>query len=192
MSYTNYTTDAFVCGHLKRGNADKLLYLFTEEGGMLMARAVSVREERSKMRFALEDFSFARVSLVRGKQGWRVVGVTESVNHYLTTDTRAVRRVMREWVLLLRRLVIGEDNARDVYVIFRDGVEALMSTSSDTQVLDMFVRLRMLHALGYIDASVIPQMYVESSYMTLAKDINKEDLSRVEDLVLSGIEASQL
>ena len=70
MSYQTYITDAVVVGSYASNTADKSYLLFTKRAGMLYATARSVREERSKQRYALQDFSHITVTLVKGKGGW--------------------------------------------------------------------------------------------------------------------------
>ena len=38
---------------------------------MVLAAARSVREEKSRQRYALQEFALVRVSLIKGKSGWR-------------------------------------------------------------------------------------------------------------------------
>lgn len=55
---------------------------------MLYASAKSVREERSKQRYALQEFSHARVTLVRGRSGWKVTGAEAIADLYALAETR--------------------------------------------------------------------------------------------------------
>lgn len=82
MAYVTYTTDAIVCGTYDRNTADRSYRLFTRELGMLYADARSVRLEKSKQRQALQDFSLIKVSLVKGKAGWKIGSVSEVQNYY--------------------------------------------------------------------------------------------------------------
>ncbi|MEX2341217.1 MAG: recombination protein O N-terminal domain-containing protein, partial [Candidatus Paceibacterota bacterium] len=85
MSYKTYTTEAIVCGSRVNNTSDKSFLLFTKDAGMLWAAAKSVREERSRQRFALQDFSLIRASLIKGKSGWRI-GSVESDRNYFTGE----------------------------------------------------------------------------------------------------------
>lgn len=148
MSYQIYITEALVCGTYDRNTSDRSVALFTREAGMLYATVKSAREERSKHRYALQDFSVARVSLVRGKTGWRVTGAEPVTNLYWNTSTREGRAVVRNVVRLLRRFVNGEEPMPDVY---DDLMSALSTTTLLTDRLELLLTLRTLSALGYID-----------------------------------------
>ena len=80
MAYATYTTQALVCGTFDRNTADRSYRLFTREFGMVWADARSVRLEKSKQRSALTDFSVVRISLVRGKAGWKIGSVIAQQN----------------------------------------------------------------------------------------------------------------
>lgn len=149
MAYEKYVTDALVCGSVARGAADRRYLLFTREAGMLWASAQSVREERSKHRYALQDFSRARVALIQGKQGWRVTGSESLENPYFNAADRRVRGYVRHIILTLRRYVHGEEAQPNLY----DEVVTALALSSTHAIdqLEVLVTARMLHQLGYID-----------------------------------------
>lgn len=75
MSIEKYTTEAFVLAEYEQGEHDKTLKLFTKDFGVLFAVAKSVRKLESKMRYHLGVAKKVRVTLVRGKEVWRLVGI---------------------------------------------------------------------------------------------------------------------
>ena len=92
MAYQMYTTRALVLSVRDRIGADRMVRMYTEEAGMIDARAAGVREERSKMRYALQPFSSVRVTFVRGRREWRITGVEPERNFFLETTDQAVCR----------------------------------------------------------------------------------------------------
>ena len=74
--YQKYNTEALILGSWESGESDRVFALFTRDFGLVRARATAVRAERSKMRYALQSYAHANVSLVRGKRGWRLAGAT--------------------------------------------------------------------------------------------------------------------
>src|SRR3954471_7552123 len=77
--YQKYQTDALVLGSRESGEADRTISIYTRDFGLVRGRATSVRSEKSKMRYAVQNYSRASVSLVRGKRGWRVAGAIAQV-----------------------------------------------------------------------------------------------------------------
>jgi DNA repair protein RecO len=148
MAYHTYTTSAFVAKSFERGSADRVVVLFTETLGLVYARAIGVREEKSKMRYALQNFSFARVSLVRGKSEWRLVGAEPQTNSFFLAEDRDTRARVLRTVRLLLRLVRGEESHPELFRVFEDGL--LHISTSDDPILEEMLALRMLFVLGYI------------------------------------------
>lgn len=151
MSYQTYTTDALVVGSEDNLTADRVIVLFTREAGLVYARAVSVRREKSKLRYALQDFSLAHISLVRGKQGWRIIGAERADNLYFQTSDRRVRGALLRVLKLVRRLVRGEETHAALYDILIDGL-AVFSVCRDDEIVrsERVLILRILSALGYV------------------------------------------
>lgn len=148
MAYQTYITEALVCGAYNRNTADRSFLLFTREAGMIYANAKSVREERSKQRYALQECSHVRATLIRGKSGWKIAGVEPIQNLYAQTTTREARAFLRDTILLLRRVIQGETLYEE---IFDDVVRACMESEKHEHTkLGSILSLRILHALGYV------------------------------------------
>ena len=77
MSHTLYSTECIVLGSVDSGEANRYISLFTREW-VLCAVARSVREEKSKLRYCLQSFSFTDATLVRGREVWRITGAEEN------------------------------------------------------------------------------------------------------------------
>lgn len=190
MAYATYTTKALVCGTWDRNTADKSYLLFTEEAGMLYADARSARLEKSKQRYALQDFSLIRISLVKGKAGWRIGSVEPLVNHYQSATDKEARGSVVSLYRSLRRFYKGEDAAPDLFVYISDALPVLAGRVADRSSADTIVLLRLLYELGYVDkkrlppevfSPVTPDLMVEQSAKKLMKT-----------LVEQGVTSSQL
>jgi recombinational DNA repair protein (RecF pathway) len=145
--YQMYITDALVCGTRNSNTSDRAFLLFARDAGMLWASARSVREERSKQRYALQDFSHEKCTLVKGKGGWRIAGVEPHTNFYYLTSDRKTRTLLRNVVRLLRRVMGGETAHPE---LFDDVIATLYRSKEDTENLELIMSLRVLHGLGYI------------------------------------------
>lgn len=151
MSYQTYNTDAIVCGSYDRLTADRTYLLLTEQAGMVYATARSAREERSKQRYSLQDFSLIRGSLVRGKQGWRVGSVEPHANFYSAATDRAARGIIVATVTLLRRLLTGEEAQPELFKTVKTYLfDVLQTPVEQLNVRHDLFTLRLLATLGYI------------------------------------------
>ena len=151
MAYKTYTTKALICGSKDSYTSDRSYRMFTEDAGMLWASARSVREERSKQRCALQEFSLIRVSLVRGRTGWRIGSVSTEINAYNKAQSRAARGGVTSVVRLLRQYLHGEEAHPGVFLDTTTVLERLSSIDEDevTTLVELYT-LRILHKLGYI------------------------------------------
>ncbi len=152
MAYQTYTTKALVCGSWSRNGADKTFLLFTRELGVVYATARSVREERSRQRYALQECAEVRVSLVRGRSGWRIGSVIDISHPVLAARDRQRRIAIVNLFRLIRRFIPGESPIPEVY---DQVVRALELLESDPAIIDpepfvLCVQFRVLHALGYV------------------------------------------
>lgn len=137
MSYAVYTTKAWILSSAPSGEASKTYHLYTESFGLVHARAQGVRKLDSKLRYSLDDFSFATVSLVRGKEFWRLTG---SEKAELPEEGRLIRaRVLS----LVRRLVHGEERNEALF----SALDALR----DPSVRELDALSAVLSSLGYLD-----------------------------------------
>ena len=188
-----YTTDALVCGSFDRNAADKSYLLFTESLGMVYATARSAREERSRQRFALQDFSFVRVSLVKGKGGWRVGSVVAQENVFQSAIDRDTRGRVIRIVRVLRRFVSGEEPAGDLYTLTAAALRALGAnhlTHPDAFV--DAVTFRMLYQLGYIAPRAEHYPILTGPIHTLDRDIPSAQLRAIRTAIEKAATASQL
>jgi DNA repair protein RecO len=137
-----YTTPAFVIHSSPHGESGKFLLLFTREFGMIGATAQGIRLGQSKLRYHMQDFNFSNVSVVRGKEVWRVTGAHE-LEH--ASSTLVHLKILK----LLKRLLQGEDKNEKLFEI----LEELYRTEikeTDFEYVECLTMLRVLNALGYI------------------------------------------
>ncbi|MEX0917766.1 MAG: recombination protein O N-terminal domain-containing protein [Candidatus Paceibacterota bacterium] len=172
MAYQTYTTEAVVCGSYDRNTSDRSYLLFTHDAGMLYATARSVREERSKQRYALQDFSLIRVSLVRGKNGWRIGSVENEQNAFLhPSATRVTRTHLLRLVKLLRQFLHGEEAHPELYADVRQAIRALAhAENAKAERISGIMALRTLHKLGYI-----------ASHDSFARFLNEPEWTSIHD-----------
>jgi recombinational DNA repair protein (RecF pathway) len=158
MAYQTYTTKAIVCGTFNKNTADRSYLLFTREAGMLYAEARSVREERSRQRMALQDFSLVRVSLVKGKSSWKVGSIECEKNFFMLADDKEARGSVVFITKFLRRFYGGQEAAPALFDYSVDALQLLVAPTPDRESLEKIIQARMLFELGYVDIKVLPEV----------------------------------
>ena len=113
--------------------ADRVYAILTRDLGLVRASATGVRKESSKLRGALEPFVLANISLVRGKEYWRI------------TSAEVLRPIPAEAgigrpLALLEKLVQGEAAHPELFDVVEKHLE------SDEVILVAHI----LYHLGYL------------------------------------------
>jgi len=151
--YQKYHTDALVVGSWEAGESDRTISLFTRDFGLVRVRASAVRSEHSKMRYALQDYTYANVSLIKGKRGWRVAGAT--ARRLAQGDRHGISTFARISVLTMR-LVAGEEENRYLFDAILEAHEALMREHVEAfATIEIVCVARILYSLGYISAEAL-------------------------------------
>lgn len=141
MSYAVYTTRGFILGSAPSGEASKTYSIYTEDFGLVAARAQGVRLLASKLRYNLEEYSLATLSLVRGREVWRVTGAEKE--HLPRSGAQARARILN----LTRRLVQGEER--------NDGLFSALLYLGDEKLSETAILAEILGALGYLDKEAL-------------------------------------
>lgn len=192
MSYKTYTTEAIVCGTFDRNTADRSYLLFTRDAGMLYATARSAREEKSRQRYALQDFSHIKVSLVKGKSGWRVGSVTGLANHFNEATDKAARGSVARVYRLLRRFVQGEEVHQDLFDETLETLHVLVNPLTERAFVEEVLLVRLLALLGYVDRQKIPAAIRAEVPAKIATHFDPHTQAQVTTLLTQAQTASQL
>lgn len=150
MSIEKHTTKCLVIEGYEHGEHDKVFKLFTRDYGVIMAKAVSVRKIESKMRAHLLPRRSCVITLVQGREIWRIVGVQDSVE---------LPPLVHDVTHLVKRFMRGEGGHKALF----DRLEAVLqkSDSLDVRNAKLLVYYIVLVDLGYADAKVIGVASIE-------------------------------
>lgn len=161
--YEKYHTEALVLGGREMGEADRTVFLYTSDFGLVRARASAVRTEHSKMRYALQDFSLASVSLVKGARGWRAAGAASLKS--ATGDPRGIATFARVSELVLR-LVHGEEANPYIFAALKEAHRELMQEKCDAfGMIEIVCVARVLYTLGYISNEALESaLFTHTAY----------------------------
>jgi DNA repair protein RecO (recombination protein O) len=172
-----YTTEGFILKSANFGEANKYFFIFTKEFGLIKASAQGVRLLKSKLRYSLEDFSFSNVSIVRGKEIWRLTSaVCQTSSSCHSCEGRNLsfskeKHLLRARIFsLLLRLLHGEEKNELLFETLRESVTFLNHENLTDEMLTNFeciLALRILSSLGYIGNLGDFNQFTASPYFTL-------------------------
>lgn len=152
--YQKYQTEAIVLRSYERGEADRVFALYTKEFGFVWARCSAVRREGSKMRYALQNYARANVSLVRGNKGWRAAGASAlaQIDALNVNGAKTFARIAS----LVERLVIGEEKNEYLFAALAEAQDALIREPREAHAtIELLCVARVLYALGYVSAEAL-------------------------------------
>jgi len=154
MSHHIHHTSGIILHSFNIGESNKVIEVLTEKLGLIRANVRSVRSEKSKLRYSLENLSETTLSLVRGREVWRVTGALPSQNFYhsLKGDFEKLALLLRI-ITLVRRLVQGEEKNEYLYLVIKELCVALSDgehTEEELEGVECVAALRILHSLGYL------------------------------------------
>ncbi|HUO50469.1 MAG TPA: recombination protein O N-terminal domain-containing protein [Candidatus Paceibacterota bacterium] len=180
--YNKYNTEALVLGTRDSGEADKLLALYTRDFGLVRARATALRGEKSKMRYALQKFSRARISLVKGKRGWRAAGAVALAQ--CTGNPAGIAAFARVAELVLR-LVHGEEQSEYLFAVLCEAHSTLVEKECEAPAtIEIVCVARVLFALGYLSQEALETTLLSQ---TSFGDPQLSEAERLKDKLLLSI-----
>ncbi len=170
MAHHVYNTEGFVLDSSNSSEANKMFTIFTRELGMIRGSAQGVRLLKSKLRFSLQDFSYTKVSVVRGKDIWRITNAKSEWSLFEhARKNRASLHVVAHICMLLRRLIPGEEKNEELFSLLLEAFSFFKEQDFDQEHMNAFERilvLNILHSLGYMGntrdlAVYIPALWTE-------------------------------
>lgn len=162
-----YHTHGFILSSRNRGEANKMLTIYTREMGLVRASAQGIRLHKSKLRFTLQDFSYVNVDLVRGKELWRVTSAKHIASFPFARANSQSLLLITRVSQLLERLCNGEGPSEEIFDDFIQALYLLDDESmlvSSREALELHLVLRIMNRLGYIGDSEILTKYLGSSF----------------------------
>lgn len=175
-----YSVPGIVLARSPLSEAGLLITVLTSDLGLIRARAEGVRRSGAKLAPALQTLQESDLTLVRGREGWRVTGALLAEDRFgsLTQDARTrAARVSG----LLQRMVQGEAGDPALHEVFMEFLSALTEcTGEDADAAESLAVLRILSTLG-VDAGELPPegygeealLYVQNNRTALIARINR-------------------
>jgi len=141
-----YHTEGIILSSQNFGEAGKYYSIFTRDLGLVRASALGVRKEASKLRGSLEPVVLSKVSLVRGKEFWRL------------TSAEVIERVEPKQcalkpLALLETLVQGEDPNPELFEALEQALCPTLGVghrAGEEEKWELGLVSQILYHLGYL------------------------------------------
>ncbi len=158
-------TEGLILGSQNFGETGKYYSIFTRDLGMIYASAQGVRKISSKLRFVLQDFSYLKIDFVKGKDFWRITSASKTNKLENLSDPK-ILEVFSSISKLLKRLLVGEDPNKDLFLDLLNGLSLLekAETKEELRNIEAVIVLRILNNLGYIGGNEILKDFIKSPF----------------------------
>ncbi len=140
--------EAIVLRHSDWGEADRLVWLITQEMGKIQAVAKGVRRIRSRKAGHLEPFTRASLLLARGRD-LLIVTQAETIDAFLPLREDLAGVTYASYVVeLLDRFTYEQGEGRELFVLLADTLKRL-SEGTDPDSVIRYFELRLLDQVGF-------------------------------------------
>jgi recombinational DNA repair protein (RecF pathway) len=171
--------------------------MLTKDFGLLGVHARGVRKMTSKQRPFLQNLAFSRVSLVRGRNIWRLVHIEESKDSVVTNRTPSERVVASRVGRILRRFIQGEEFNPALFDSIKYGLLHLRKVDIADQgmhTVENLIVLRVLFYLGYVSRDEIDSALLEdtASYSEESLGCALKNRQIIDSIIYQAVEESGL
>lgn len=160
MSIEKYTTEAFILKGYEQGESDMVYKMWTRDFGIVYVLARSIRKVHAKLRMMTKKHEFISVTLVRGKDVWRLTGVEElSPTHNNDKYYLEIKKIIAE---IVDKFIEEKKSYKKLF----DKLKSVLDTNISINQLDIVKMRILLYYIvlvdtGYADAKVIGARDIE-------------------------------
>ena len=198
MSYRIYHTDGYIIDSSVSGESNKIFTILTYELGTIIATAQGVRKLQSKLRYSLQDLTFAKFALVRGKEIWRITGAEKIVNIYDKKIPIQIKQSLARVLVFIKRLSPGEALNKKVFEEFSLLSDFLTSSrvirnNNDIVAIENLAYLRIAHHFGYgAPSDKLKEVVYSADWNIKIRDLGVELIEESKREVVSILSEAQL
>jgi DNA repair protein RecO len=144
-------TDAFVLRSVESGEANKRVWLFTKELGLVVATVQGVRKSGAKLRSHTIDYTYIHADLIKGREVWRLVSAQVVQNPFVKGyDALRARSYIRA-LSLIQRFCVEEGTEPELFAHVYEVMQTIAIPSDAASIFDTVVLWKILVLLGYLD-----------------------------------------
>jgi len=144
-------TDAFVLRSIESGEANKRVWLFTREFGLIVATVQGVRKAGAKLRSHITDYCYIHADIIKGRDVWRLVSAQIQENPFVGEYDKLRARSYIRALSLVQRFCIEEGVEPELFDHLHAVMKTLTIPSTNAPFFDTVVLWKILVLLGYLD-----------------------------------------
>ena len=186
--HTIHHTKAVILKSVSSGEANKRVWLFTEEFGLVVAIMQGVRKHGAKLQSQVIDYSIISADLVKGKDVWRLVSATVLYNPVLGKSRSPLARPYVRVLSAIERFLAGEgEQNHKLWNHIEACAFSIEGNSCDAKSFDALAIWKTLAHLGYISDTGENSSLIQTPFATALQSINisltKKMIKEVNDAI---------
>ena len=153
--YKIYTTEGLIIESRIFGESNKIYFILTRDFGLIKATAQGVCKTESKQKFGLQTLSFSKISLVKGKEIWKITSAIslENVFSNLKGEKNKLNVFIRI-VSLIRKLLLEEEKEPIFFDVVKSLYKFLKTENANNKdklsSAELLTVMKILHTSGYL------------------------------------------
>jgi recombinational DNA repair protein (RecF pathway) len=146
--HTIHHTEAIVVRSEPSGEANKRVWLFTKEFGLIIVMVQGVRKPMAKLQGHISDYSVIAADIIKGKSTWRLISAAVMATPLYGHERSPLARAYVRSVALTERFVVGEGVHEALFDHIRVAGE-MVKGDYDARAFDVLSLWKILVMLGY-------------------------------------------
>lgn len=191
MAIEKFTTRALIINHYINGEHDTMLKVYTEDFGLIMVLAKSLRKREGRLKAHVRKYHYVDLTIIKGKEIYRLVGATEI--NLISSNINKKQNLIAEISKLIERLYGGEikqaslfnkifnyinqyhqESICDFDILHKERNYENKKSNIDYSIYKIAIYSIILIELGHMDANILG-----------IKDISEYKAMSIEDLLLN-------
>lgn len=187
MSYKLYNIEGIVINSISVSESSSILYVLTEDLGLIRVWAQGIRKVNSKLAPHVQDLTQTRIVVVKGREYWRLTDAEKRKGYSSLLQEKSTRAVVIRLIQIIKRLA-HEGVDKEVFTLTSNFLQHLENKKYDkieSEVFEIIYILRLLNILGYginghakilkepLEWSIEREKYVLKNRSLLIKSINE-------------------
>jgi recombinational DNA repair protein (RecF pathway) len=171
--HTVHHSQAVIIKSVPSGEANRLVWLFTQNFGLIVATVQGIRNKGAKLQSHIIDYTFIDADLVRGRDVWRLVSARVHSDPLKGNFRNPTARAYVRTLGFIARFIIDEEPHDALYEHLRQ-CASLVGATIDAKAFDVLSIWKMLVILGYIAPSEEQAIYLDLTLKDAAENLTEQ------------------
>lgn len=134
------------------GDSNKKILILTRDFGLVWAKVQSARSMKSRLRYSVQNYSYGKFSLIKGRIEWKLASAISNSNIYEDFKNNFEKLKILTNVFNLVTKLSGEDETNEkLFIIISNFIKYIKDAKNDKlHFLECLILLKILNVFGYM------------------------------------------